>query len=40
MLQQRLPHLMTALIVIQPALDVLSFWLNAAGMGNALTLAA
>ena len=39
MLQQRLPHLMTALIVIQPALDVLSFWLNAAGMGNALTLA-
>lgn len=38
LLQERLPHLMMALIIVQPILDVLSFWLNAAEMGNTLTL--
>mgnify|MGYP004524933981 CR=1 FL=1 len=33
-----LPQLLLGLILLQPALDILSFWQNQAGMGNGLTL--
>lgn len=36
-LVQRLPLLMFILCVLQPCLDVLSYWLDATGAGNALT---
>ena len=36
-LVRRLPLLMLILCILQPCLDVLSYWLDATGTGNALT---
>ena len=38
-LVSRLPQLMMALILLQPVLDILSFWQDQAGADNTLTLA-
>ena len=38
-LQQALPCIITVLIVLQPLLDIISFWTDRLSMGNTLTLA-
>ena len=38
-LTSRLPQLMMALILLQPVLDILSFWQDQIGEDNTLTLA-
>ena len=38
-LQQALPCIITFLIVMQPLLDIISFWTDRLSMGNTLTLA-
>ena len=35
---RNLPHIVTVICVLQPLMDVLSFWLSELGMSNAPTL--